>query len=78
MIGPVNPSDNVLIDFLPMTDGEDSDLCRQHLEDHAVIADAKFPVALQRLAEGGSKLLGSLDEARLDRFCDAASKIAWN
>ena len=62
LIGPVNPPYNVLIDLLLMADGENSDLCRHHLEDDAVLPDAKFPVALESLAKGGSKLLGSLCE----------------
>jgi len=76
LVSPVNPPDDVLIDLLSMTDGEDSDLCRQHLEDDAVVPDAKFPVALESLAKGGSKSLGSLCEARLDRVCDTASEVA--
>lgn len=63
MIGPVYPPDNILIDLLPMTDAEDSDLVPDYLEHDAIVADAKFPVTLQSLSERNSKLLGNLCEA---------------
>ena len=73
LIGPVDPPNNVLIDLFPMTDGEDCDLCRHHLEDDTVVADAKFPISLESLAKGASELLGSLCKARLDRVCDTST-----
>jgi hypothetical protein len=71
------PND-VFVDLFSMTDGEDSDLCCHHLEDDAIVADAKLPVPLECLPKGRSKLLRSLCKAGLDRVCDAESEVAWN
>jgi hypothetical protein len=69
---------DAFVDVLSMANGEDSDLCCQHLDNDAIVADAKFPVPLERLTKGISKLLRSLCKAGLDRICDAASEVAWN
>jgi hypothetical protein len=61
-----------------MTDGEDADFHRCHLEDDAIVADPKFPVTLECLPQWGSKLFWRLRQAGLDGICNTASDVARN
>ena len=69
---------DVFVDSLSMANGEDSDLCCHHLEDDAIVADAKFPVPLQCFPERNSKLLRGLSQAGFDCTGDVASEVARN
>lgn len=72
---PFGSSTNNLVNVLAVENPQDPDLGPHNLVQHAIVPDTEFPIPLQGPPEGRPKLLGSLDEADLNRMCDSMLDI---